>query len=649
MLSSRQDFDAHSKKTSRKSTKFLKWLLLYYPIRYGICAFFLAYVLLMNVQLIKSTEGQILACLLQTFHLPTFYSNGYLLVGSIYSPIKLTLTVYSQILFLIFFPTVAITSRANFKIRAKLLSFGALCFFGFILTEFLIILVMVVPGISANLRAANTSFIQLSTFLDVICGGLIIELSLFYIITLPKSTKIKPVIKRSYAKEYGYFMIQILLSLVLIYFMFELQLFIDSPVTTAIVLHLNMTSVFVFSYFMSYLIYPVRIPRWMKIPNQQNLRISFLISAYNEEKLIRRCIESIDKAASRYGSEKIEIIVVNDGSTDNTAKVVTDAFLSLKRCKGKLFSVRNAGKGSALKYGLEQTSGDIIFRIDGDSTIDENAIQPTMNHFKDPQVGVVGGMILTLDVVTRWQKVLELVISYFNYVIRRAQDLTDSVQVESGAYSVFRKEALIKAGGWVDNQLGEDGEITNRLGRLGYRTEFEPNSLAFSDAPQNLVGIINQRARWSIAFYHARARNFNLIKEGRGPRSIVFLTNIITYGIAMAHSMVWPYLAASIITGTINIYNMQSLFAIPLKFAVVQVVFFAIEISLFAYYLNKNKRLRYLKYFPARWIISFILAMGTRPQVMEIMLSWSSKWPKYDKDSFQDLRHMVKTKIDPVL
>ena len=233
-----------------------------------------------------------------------------------------------------------------------------------------------------------------------------------------------------------------------------LRVEVNSPISAYLTLHVNISTAILLSYFLVYLIYAVKMPNWLKIANSSNIRInnnnlaSFLIPAYNEEKTIKRCIESIDRGASRYIG-KTEIIVVNDGSTDRTSKIIEDGIKQLKYSEGKLFNIPNSGKGFALAYGLERTSGDIIFRIDGDSTIDEYGISPIMNHFLYPQVGIVGGMILPLEQNTIIQKTMGLLFINFMFVFKRAQELVDSILVQAGAFSVFRKEALV-ASRWLE-------------------------------------------------------------------------------------------------------------------------------------------------------------------------------------------------------
>ena len=368
------------------------------------------------------------------------------LSGPAKPPPKINPPVYWLILFLIFFPTVAATARISFRMRLRILFFGILCFFVFIITQFLIILVIYELGITEALQQFVT---QALLFITSISAGSVIALALFTTLTLPKRTKIKPIIKRSYIKEYTFLIVIFTTSFLIVYTLnLLLRVEVNSPISAYLTLHVNISTAILLSYFLAYLIYAVKMPNWLKIANSSNIRInnnnlaSFLIPAYNEEKTIKRCIESIDRAASRYIG-KTEIIVVNDGSTDRTSKIIEDGIKQLKYSEGKLFNIPNSGKGFALAYGLERTSGDIIFRIDGDSTIDEYGISPIMNHFLDPQVGIVGGMILPLEQNTIIQKTMGLLFINFMFVFKRAQELVDSILVQAGAFSVFRKEALL--------------------------------------------------------------------------------------------------------------------------------------------------------------------------------------------------------------
>jgi cellulose synthase/poly-beta-1,6-N-acetylglucosamine synthase-like glycosyltransferase len=663
------------KQKSRRQS--LKWLLLYFPVRYILCASVIAYFALSNIEIIKMVEFESISHMLNSLHIPSIYYHGRFSIGDIRN--QIVPPVYTQLLFLIFFPTLAITCRIDFKMRSKILLFGGLCFLVFIVSQFLIIVTMFALNIFTT-----PSFVQTSIFVVFASGSLMIELLLFSTLTLPRGSKIEPVIKRSYFKEYAFLTGTLMCSFLFMYFLLNfLKIDVDSPILAYALLNLNITTIMILGYFIANIIYILNSPKWSKKLHKNNSNgaeaaaaavqqqqqqeqrsirlpclayplteitncyasVSFLIAAYNEEKIIARCIESIDMAASKYIG-KTEIIIVNDGSTDQTSFIIDKTMTKLKHCTCKVFSIPNSGKGFALRHGLEASAGDIIFRIDADSIIHKDAINTVMNHFKDPQVGSVGGLIFPIEAKSIWQKTVSMMFIYYMSIIKKGQELYDSIIVQAGAYSVFRKSALVKVGGWVDDQFGEDGELTNRMARYGYKLELELGSVVYTDFPESLMGLMNQRARWTVAFYHSRGKNLELVKDFNKPRSIVFLINLISNGIGFAHSLAWAYIVASFLTLNFSVYQIGSFLGFT-KIAVVQAIIYLVEIIILSYYLHKYKKISYIKCFPLVRLVGFILSALVKPQALEVMLSWSCKWKKYNKDAFKALRKEVRASLDP--
>jgi cellulose synthase/poly-beta-1,6-N-acetylglucosamine synthase-like glycosyltransferase len=669
-------------KKQRTRRQSLKWLLLYFPVRYILCASIIAYFALSNIEVIKMIEFESISRMLHSLNIPSIYYHGRFSIGEIKN--QIVPPVYTQLLFLIFFPTLAITSRINFEMRLKILLFGALSFLVFIVSQFLIMVTMFTLNIFST-----PSFVQTSIFVVFASGSLMIELMLFSTLTLPKGSKIEPIIKRSYSKEYAFLTGTLMCSFLFMYFLLNfLKLDTDSPILAYALLNLNITTIMVLGYFIANIIYKFKSLRRLAIWDRYNssyaatsaglgkgrqrrqqheqeqeptmrfpclayplirrtnyASVSFLIAAYNEEKIITRCIESIDRASSKYMG-KTEIIIVNDGSTDQTPSIIDKTMIKLKHCTCKVFSIPNSGKGFALRYGLERTVGDIIFRIDADSVIHEDAIGTVMDHFQDPQVGSVGGLIFPIEAKSIWQKTVSMMFIYYMAIIKKGQELYDSIIVQAGAYSVFRKSALVKVGGWVDDQFGEDGELTNRMARFGYKLELELRSVVYTDFPESLIGLMNQRARWSVAFYHSRGKNLELVKDIHKPRSIIFLINLISNGLGFAHSLAWAYIAASFLTHNFSLFEIGSYLAIT-KIAVIQAIIYLVEIIMLTYYLHKYEKINYIKYFPVLRVVGFILSALVKPQALEVMLSWSCKWKEYNKDAFKALRKEVRASLDP--
>lgn len=634
----------------------LKWILLYYPIRYIACAALFAYIGLSNIQFIQAVQIQILAKMLEFVHISSFQIGGFFYVGNMASASEIVLPFYTEILFLIFFPTFAITARINLKHRLKFLGCGVLCFFAFLLTQFLAIVFMNMLGI-----LSTPGFMHTSMFLTIISAGLLIELALFSNIIMPNKFKIRPLIKRRYIREYTYLATALTGSFILMYLLLNfLELETDAPIVAYALLEFNMVTVLTFGYFLSFLPHKVktlfRLRQTKKSEeNQEQYTIfssmathpyvSFIVIAYNEENFIKRCIESIDRATSTYAGNA-EIIIVNDGSNDGTFAVARDSVRKLKHCRGRVFSIPNSGKGFALRYALERTSGEILFRIDADSVLGENSLDPIINHFFDPKVGSVSGMLFPLQARTIWQKTVALMFIYYISIVKRAQELADSILVQAGAFCVFRKDALIKSGGWASDQFGEDGEITNRMARFGYKAQLELESRVYTDFPETLIELIHQRSRWNVAFYHSRGRNLDIVREFKNPRSIVFLTNLISHGSGFAHSLIWGYLIASLIALNFSLLDLPSFLGIT-KFAIIQLLIYSAQLSVLVYYLAKLRKVGYIKYFPVLRLLGFIFSTVVRTQATEVLLHWSSSWNSYDNRSFEALRREVRRSVDP--
>jgi cellulose synthase/poly-beta-1,6-N-acetylglucosamine synthase-like glycosyltransferase len=636
-------------------------IISYFPLRYYGASIFFAFFLINSVDSIRDVQEDTILSALDALNIPAFISkSGQLFVGeNTTGATKINLPIYVQLLFLIFFPSLAFTARANFTSRAKIMLFGLLCFFAFIGIGLGSILILS----ALDFLNSTLLFKAVSIIASIVIGCLIIELALFSTIRIPERTKIKPVIKRRYAKEYAFLALFIIIGSIIIYsLVMFLHIDIDSPIGEYVHLYLwlNISSVVTVGYLLSNLIFEARRPSMLKSlelresPTRSSVAnrmpsVSFLIPAYNEERIAGRCIESIDKAAAKYDGE-IEIIFVNDGSTDSTEKVVTEAIGNLKHCSGRLFSISNSGKGFALVYGMEKTKGEVIFRTDADSIIDEDALTPMMRHFKDPTVGSVSGFIFPIQDKGLWIKVQNLLDAYYLYT-KRAQEVLDSIITQPGASTSFRREALVKAGGWKDNIFGEDGEITNRISRYGYRELFEPRSIVYSEHPSTLIGILQQRARWGVAFYHSRGTNLRLVRELRNPRSLIFLWNLASHGGGLARSLIWPYLLATTVSAMLNLAFIPEQSALPIllaKLFAIQLSIIVIQLVLYGYQLNKVKKLGDIKYYPFIRFMNLILNVVVKPQVIDVMLLWSSKWKEYSNESFKDLRRVVSRSIDPL-
>lgn len=222
-----------------------------------------------------------------------------------------------------------------------------------------------------------------------------------------------------------------------------------------------------------------------------NPSVTVILPAYNEESVIENTVHSILK--SDYTN--FELIIVDDGSTDQTANVVKKVFYNDSRVR--LITKQNGGKSSAINTGFTESNGEIIVIFDADTSIASNAISLLVNNFDNEQVAAVAGNVKIGNIrnlLTLWQHV--------EYVTgcnleRRSFDELNCITVVPGAIGAWRKRAVAEVGYFEEDTLAEDTDVTLKLLRKGYRITYEPNAYAYTEAPENLTSFIKQRFRWS--------------------------------------------------------------------------------------------------------------------------------------------------------
>lgn len=219
--------------------------------------------------------------------------------------------------------------------------------------------------------------------------------------------------------------------------------------------------------------------------------VSVLIAAYNEQKVIGRTIQAV--LNSRYSP--LEVIVVDDGSTDGTAQEVQRLFASHPQVR--LICQPNRGKAAALNNAIQHATGEILVALDADTVFLPDTIPNLVRRFADPLVGAVAGNVKVgnrINVLTRWQAI-EYITS--QNLDRRAYALLNAVTVVPGAVGAWRREAVLQAGGYERDTMAEDMDLTWRLRRAGWRIETANDAIGLTEAPDNLRGLFRQRFRWA--------------------------------------------------------------------------------------------------------------------------------------------------------
>jgi cellulose synthase/poly-beta-1,6-N-acetylglucosamine synthase-like glycosyltransferase/peptidoglycan/xylan/chitin deacetylase (PgdA/CDA1 family) len=223
--------------------------------------------------------------------------------------------------------------------------------------------------------------------------------------------------------------------------------------------------------------------------------VDVLVPAFNEEVGIERAIRSL--AASDY--PRLEILVIDDGSTDRTAEIV--ASLGLDRVR--LVRQDNGGKASALNTGMRLGDGEVLVMVDGDTVFEPDTIRSLVRPLADPEVGAVSGNTKVGNrrgLLGRWQHIEY--VTGFN-LDRRMYEVLQFTPTVPGAIGAFRREALAEVGGMSSETLAEDTDVTLAIGRTGRRVMYAEQARAWTEAPATLTGLWRQRYRWSYGTMQA--------------------------------------------------------------------------------------------------------------------------------------------------
>ncbi|GIF24370.1 cellulose synthase/poly-beta-1,6-N-acetylglucosamine synthase-like glycosyltransferase/peptidoglycan/xylan/chitin deacetylase (PgdA/CDA1 family) [Actinoplanes tereljensis] len=255
--------------------------------------------------------------------------------------------------------------------------------------------------------------------------------------------------------------------------------------------------------------------------------VSVIVPAYNEKEGIEAAVRSL--AGGDY--PVIEVVVVDDGSTDGTASIVERMGLPNVR----VVRVPNGGKSNALNTGIALARHDLIVTVDGDTIFEKDSIRMLVQAFADPTVGAVAGNVKVGNrekMVAAWQHI-EYVIG-FN-LDRRLYEVLNCMPTVPGAIGAFRREALAQVGGVSDETLAEDTDVTMALCRAGWRVVYEERAKAWTEAPTTLEQLYRQRYRWSYGTMQAMWKHRRALRDSgpSGRFGRVGLPFLALFGVAL--------------------------------------------------------------------------------------------------------------------
>lgn len=217
--------------------------------------------------------------------------------------------------------------------------------------------------------------------------------------------------------------------------------------------------------------------------------ISIVIPAYNEEITISSCIRSmLALDYSRY-----EVIVVDDGSSDNTFNEA----MKYSEAGVRVIRQKNAGKASALNTGIKIAKGEIVITVDADSMLHPETLKWISRRFSsNHRLGAVAGNVKIDKPTTLLKTMQSLEYTTGINLARKSQSLLHCVMIVPGAIAALKTDVLCKVGYFPEDTFAEDFDITMKILQAGYYVEYESRAIAFTQAPESIEDFLKQRRRW---------------------------------------------------------------------------------------------------------------------------------------------------------
>ena len=259
--------------------------------------------------------------------------------------------------------------------------------------------------------------------------------------------------------------------------------------------------------------------------------ISIIVPAYNEGEVIQASLSSLLELRYPY----YEIIAVDDGSTDGTFERMREFEGNHYGVRVQVFRKENSGKADTLNYGIRRSRAPIVVCMDADSRLTPDALRYAIRHFRDPNVGAIAGNVKVINRHNIWTKLQALEYIEGLNIVRKAQAFFRAVNVIPGPMGIFRRKAIEGTGGYDSDTYAEDFDMTVKILADGWKINYEPKAVAFTESPEELLDIIKQRYRWSRGILQALRKQKHLLGSSSGT-----ITTPLSLWYMIFEGLIWP-------------------------------------------------------------------------------------------------------------
>ncbi len=362
---------------------------------------------------------------------------------------------------------------------------------------------------------------------------------------------------------------------------------------------------------------------------EYNPLVSVVIPAWNEGVGVIHTIESLLQSTYR----NLEIVVVNDGSTDDSDEKMCEFLKSHMVSKDKDIKIRyryqeNTGKGGALNHAISISRGEIIISIDADCAVDKDAVGHFVKVFKDPAVsGAVGNVKIgnrnnTVGIV----QYLEFLFSFY---FKRADALLGTIYIIGGAAGAFRRSVFDQIGGYSTTNITEDIELTVRMQDAGMKIEFASDAVVYTEGASDLKSLKNQRLRWKRGRFQTFYQHMHLFFSTKKRHNKVLTWIIMPLALLQEMQLLLeiPFLIFLYVFSILN-----SDFSSYLTGVLVVGLMFVIQ---FTFYDKSTRRLSFIALAPIGWLLfyvaTYVEAWALIKSIESFIFKKEITWQKWER------------------
>jgi hyaluronan synthase len=308
-------------------------------------------------------------------------------------------------------------------------------------------------------------------------------------------------------------------------------------------------------------------------------RVAIVMPSFNEVEAIGTSLRAL--LAVDYPPEKLELIAVNDGSTDGTlAEIERVAGKSRGRVRVIDFPV-NRGKRAAMAAGIRASDAEVIVFVDSDSVIEPGSLRTLVQPLADPRVGAVCGHADVLNVRETWLTRMQAVRYFVAFrVVKAAESVFAAVTCCSGCFSAYRREAILPRMDWWENQrflgvestFGDDRSLTNCVLR-DWRVVYEKNAVSHTIVPNTFRAFVTQQTRWKRSWTRESLLVARFIWRKHPVAAFFTYLSIVLPLLAPAaalHAVVWGPIAHG---GTLPLVYIAGIYALAMVYSLYYVLF----------------------------------------------------------------------------